>query len=109
EPEGRPLAEGAVEADTATVGLDDLTRDRETEAGAGDTARRSVGTEELGEDPRVVLGRDADSLVAHLDPRGGAVCPARDLDEPAVGRVLHCVSEQVAEHLGDPVAIGPDG
>ena len=56
----------AREAHAAAVGLDDLARDREAEAGAGDAALAGIRAEELGEEARLVLVGDAEALIAHL-------------------------------------------
>ena len=55
EPEGRALALDAGEADAAAVRLDDLARDGQAEADAGDAARLRLAAEELREDARLVL------------------------------------------------------
>ena len=67
EPERRALALFAREVDAAAVRLDDLARDREAEADAGDSARLCLAAEELREDARLVLLRDPEALVANRD------------------------------------------
>ena len=56
------------------------------------------GALEALEDALGVLRRDADALVAHLEPGVGAVAVDGDLDALA-GAVLHGVGQQVAHHL----------
>src|SRR3990170_2307060 len=69
EPEGGAFALDALEAEPAPVRLDDLARERQAEAGTGDRTRlRRVDTEELREQLRLVLDRNAEPLVAHGHP-----------------------------------------
>ena len=58
---------------------------------------------------RLVLLRDADPLVAYLDPHGFAAARAADLDRAALGGVLDRIPEEVPEHLGDSVAVAAHG
>ena len=67
EPERRALVLDAREVDPAAVGLDDLARDREAEADAGDAARACLAAEELREDARLVLLGDPEALVLDGD------------------------------------------
>src|SRR5262249_30867930 len=73
EPEGRAVAVRAVESEGAAVGLDDLAAEREAEAGALDARVPAVGAEELREDEVLLLGRDAEAVVADGHPYGRAV------------------------------------
>src|SRR5881397_2127556 len=108
EPEARAGAGIARESDAAAVGLDDAARDREAETGAGEAALARLGPEELREDPRLVLGRDADALVPHLDPDGAVVECAADLDHAALRRVLDGIGEQVRVDLREAVGVAED-
>ena len=92
------------------VPLDDLLDDRQPGAGA---AAELVAPVQPLEDPEhrlVVLLRNADAVVAHVeDRRAGAVLPPADLD-PLLRLVvvLHGVDDQVVEDLADPHAVGAD-
>ena len=73
--EGRAGAGRALDLDAAAHALDDAPGDREAEAGAAELARgAAVGLLEFAEDAGLLLGRDADAGVAHLE---------RDLAGPA--------------------------
>jgi len=54
-----------------------------------------IALEEAGE----VFGCDADSVVLHRDPDLAVPMRGRDEDLAAVGRVLHCVAQQVRDDL----------
>src|SRR5881409_1276977 len=75
DPEGGALTPCAGEADSASVRLDDLACERESEAGSWDPPFGRVAAVELGEDSLLVVSRDADPLVLDLDP-----------DDPVAGR-----------------------
>ena len=70
---------------------------------------RASATEELGEDPRLVLLGDADPLVPDLDAHDVACGLAEHLDDAAFRRVLDRVLEQVREHLREPIAVAAHG
>src|SRR5262249_10038900 len=108
EPEGRAVAVGAVEPEGAAMGLDDLAAESETQPGALDAGVPAVGAEELREDEMLLLGRDAEAVVADGDPYGPAVLRGADRDRSAVGGVLDRVREQVRDDPRDPAAVGAD-
>ena len=65
-----PSPSRALEADAPAVGGHDLVAEREPEARAADLARvGGVDAEELREDVRLLVGRDADAGVADADAR----------------------------------------
>src|SRR5260221_5658320 len=99
EPEGRALALHAGEADAAAVGLDDLARDGQAEADAGDAARLRLTPEELGEDAGLMLFADAESLGLDLDPDHVARRRPTDHDLPPSRRILDRVHDQVDDDL----------
>src|SRR3954470_7480956 len=79
EPEPRAAALDALEAHAALVGLDDLAREGEPEAGAADRAlRRPWGAVEALEDPLLLGARDAEAVVADGDADDVVAHPALD-------------------------------
>src|SRR5712692_550108 len=76
EPERRAFVLDALEADPTSVRLHDLARHSQSEADTGDPACLGLAAEELGEDARLVLRRDAEALVLDEHPRDVAVEPA---------------------------------
>ena len=63
---------------------------------------------EVVEDPGLVLGRDPDAGVVHLHDGAVGRRSGHHVDHAPGRRELHCVREQVDEHLLDPalVAVG---
>src|SRR5262249_39429330 len=97
------LARLAGEHDAPAKRQDELARDPEPEAEpAGAPARH--GAFEAAEDARVVLGMDADAVVAHDQLGAGADGAHRDRDRLAVA-ILHRVADEVGHDLVDPEAI----
>jgi hypothetical protein len=94
------------------VKLHELACDRESEAGAVVPPRgRGIHLRELEEDQVVMLGRDADAGITDLDDhvidRLDAGWRVRgEPDTPAGGREVQRVPEQVADDVGDLLAIG---
>src|SRR5690242_6945042 len=68
EGEGRALARAALGGDVAAVAQEDAPADREAHAAALIGLGAVEALERL-EDARPVLGREADAVVAHRDPR----------------------------------------
>src|SRR5262249_19059901 len=97
EIERRPLAGGRLDPDSAMVALDDLLDDREARARAAAEAVAAVQALEDAEHGVVMLLRDADAVVAHVeDRRPVRALPPADLD-PSLRLVvvLHRVDDQV--------------
>ena len=106
--EGRSLAAAfARRPDRAVVHLDQAARqcqaDAQPAALAGEAA---LALDEQVEHALDQLGRHAFAAVAHLDDRGAALGPHRDVDPAARRRVLQGVVEQVGHDLLDPGAVG---
>src|SRR5581483_11835474 len=101
------LAFAALEGDRPAVLLDERAGDREAEARARDGAagggRRA---EEPREDLRLLVGRDADAVVADDDTSTLAVALDADRHRAAGVGELHRVRDEVVEHLGDPRPVG---
>ena len=77
-------AEGAVHADRATLRLDEVARQRETETGAGvELAGARFELLEFDEQALHVLGRDADAGVLDLEPTTSST---RDFSSTVSGR-----------------------
>src|SRR5256714_1236761 len=109
ERECASLAGLALHPDPAAVELDEPLRERKTKAGAFPRALcLPAGLLELFEDPALVLRRNADARVLHVDDdvairaRGGSV------DGSAVGRELHRVREGVEPDLLHLPRVGLD-
>ena len=68
--------------------LYDLARNGEAESRAGDPGGAHVAAEELGEDPALLVGGDAQSLVAHDDPNAVAAALAASSTVPPSGEYL---------------------
>ena len=68
----------------AAVRLDDLSRDREAEAGAGDTGRAGVTAEELREDPLLLVLGNPEPFVADDHPHARAASLGCELDRAAL-------------------------
>src|SRR3954454_13807507 len=108
EIEGRPLAGGRLDPDSAMVALDDLLDDRRARAGAAAVLVAAVQALEDAEHGVAVLFRDADAVVAHVEERRPVrALPPADLD-PLLRLVvvLHGVDDQVLEDLADADAVG---
>ena len=93
------------------VQLDELARDGEAEPRAMVSPRRGrVHLRELAEHELVVLGRDADARVAHLDENRRlwlVRCHRRPHPHAAAGRgEVDRVRQEVAEDVSDLVAVG---
>ncbi len=114
EPERRAAAEAAVEADLSAHQLDDAARDRQSEARAAEAAaRRLIGLAERLEQVRRDLRRDPRTGVGDGEPHDARVLALDALDDrahrDASGRgELHRVSEQVQQHLTQPVGVAED-
>src|SRR5207247_8574137 len=109
DPEGRALVLCAREADLPAVRLDDLAREGEPEAAAGDAALGRVAAEERREAPGLQLVGDAHALVSDLDPHDPLAPRAVDLDGAAGGRVLDRVRVQVRDARRESVLVAYDG
>src|SRR6185369_14711826 len=101
--EDRSLPDRAAERDGAAVLRHDRAGSGEADAVPSDRAAlRVLSPREPIEDAGVVLGSDADALVAHLDerpPHSGLLrLRDRDLDLAAVGAVLHRVGDEVTHY-----------
>ena len=110
----------ALDLDGAAHQLDELTRDRQTQAGAAVAPRHALmHLGEGGEQPRHRLRRDADAGVAHLEDEvmahtvsriavrglGGRQQTQIDRHLAALGE-LDRVRDQIAQHLAQPQRIG---
>ena len=67
--ERRALAQAALRADAAVMGLDDIAANRQAQAGAAQARRvgAGLGREEGLEDAPQVLRRDADAVIGHAE------------------------------------------
>src|SRR3954462_12236492 len=108
EIEGRPLAGGGLDPDSAMVALDDLLDDRQARAGAAAVLVAAVQALEDAEHGVVVFFRDADAVVAHVeDRRPVRILPPADLDPfLRLVVVLHGVDDEVVEDLAHADAVG---
>ena len=98
-PNTRSYADLALYLDSATMRFGDLLHDGEaqTEPARG-TRAALVGAKERKKDVAQVIGRDADALVAHLDPYAAPIHAGRDFNRGArVARVLVRILEKVLE------------
>jgi hypothetical protein len=94
-------------ADASSVGLDDRTRDCETEPAAAPVSTpAAVDAVEALEDPVELVGRDSGSGVADRDVKLTVVAVREDRDPIAALGVGNGVADEVAEHLGEAVGIG---
>src|SRR5882672_6568535 len=102
-------AQRAFHLDGAVQRADDLPEhpEPESEAGRGSHRRRPLETIE---DPAMILGRDANSMVAHAEPRqiGGRLDGDGDR---FTGTILHRVTDEVRDDLlePEPVPASDDG
>src|SRR5207237_9323458 len=102
--EGRPVAQLAHDADGAAEGVEDAVHDVQAQAQAAVVAGVSLpghGPLEAYEDALQAVGRDADAVVAHRQPRGIRVRLPRDLYRPAAP-VLSRVRAGVGRPPGAP-------
>src|SRR3954469_4732122 len=108
EIEGRPLAGGRLDPDSAMVALDDLLDDRQARAGTAAVLVAAVQALEDAEHGVLVFFRDADAVVAHVEDRRPArALPPADLDPfLRLVVVLHDVDDQVVEDLADADTVG---
>src|SRR5256714_15658158 len=108
--EGGAAARRRLHQDTAFHPLDELAADVQAEAAAADAVRlRRVEAVELLEDPLVLLGRDAGSLVADRDRDRPLVRPDAHLGAAVARGVLDRILDQVVEHLAQAAGVGVDG
>jgi hypothetical protein len=92
------------------VRLDDLTGEDEPQSGARNPELPAhVTPEELREDLFLVCPGDPEPFVTHPDPGLIADPLGGHLDYSALGRILDRIREQVPDHLGEAVAVAPDG
>ena len=107
--EGRALAHGAVDADPAVMGFDDVAAHREPQAGAALAAgvRTFFGGEERIENLRQHFRRNAAAVVAHHQVDHVVLGVVQQLDQQpaAVGHRLPGVDQQVQQHLLNLVAV----
>ncbi len=106
--EGAARAGRARHADRAAVSLDELLHERQADAGALVAAgARVAGAVEALEEPRLILGRDADAGVLHgqHDQRAFQGQAHTDL---ALGRELEGVRQQIEDDLLPEVAADVD-
>src|SRR5690606_1618807 len=97
--EGGALAQRALHANGAAVGLDDLPRDPQAQAEAAVVAGGD-GALETAEDAFLVRGGDADAVVLDDDVGGFAILEDLDDDRLALA-VLDGVGEEVVDDLVD--------
>src|SRR5580692_3301511 len=102
DPESRPRARGAVDADGPAVLLDDGAAEVEAEAEAAGPLAGGAPHEAI-EDPRPLVAGEPGPGIAHLDPRcGRRLGQQADGDVRAGRRVADGVLQQVDEHLLHP-------
>ena len=108
--ERRALARPARHADPAAHAFDDAPRNREAKAGAAELAvGAAFGLLELQEDARLLLGRDADAGVAHLEHDLVAHGARLDHDADATGLgELDRIAGEVEQHLAQACGIAGD-
>ena len=94
----RPAALGKVGLEATAVEVHDLAADVEAEAHPSE-AVLGVGLVEAVEDPRAVLGRDAEAVVPDSDPDVAALFRHVHLDRPAARAVADGVLHQVRDDL----------
>ena len=110
QPERRPSPGNALEPELTSVRLDDLPGEHKSKSGARDAELPAhVATEELREDLLLVPSRDAKPFVSHPDPGFIADRRCAHFHDSTVGGVLDRIREQVADHLGEAVAIAANG
>ena len=91
---------------SALMGHDDRPRDREAETAPPFPAgTREVSSVEAVEDQLPFARRDSRAVVVNGNPNPIAPPARRDSHQTAGPRVLECVLDQVAQHLGEPVAV----
>jgi hypothetical protein len=106
DPEGRPLADGAVRTYLASEQFGELATQRQAEAGAPVALvqrRRELG--EVGEQASQLFGGNADAGIAHAEqdhPVGGT---RRDA-HLAAGGELQCIGNEVAQDLRELAVVG---
>ena len=105
-----PCARRALDLDAAAHALDDAARDGEAQAGAAELPRRAaVGLLELVEDAGLLLRRDADAGVAHLEHDLAGAGPGLDDDADAAGLgELDGVAGEIEQHLAQPRGVADD-
>ena len=87
-------------------------RDGEAEACTADAfgfRARGVDAVEALEDFRLLLGRDADAVIAEREQHAVPLAHAARRDMAAIGRVLRAVLEEDAHHLAHHNGVGVDG
>ena len=86
----------------------DAARKGETETGTlGSRVQRGAHLEELLEHPLLVLFGDSDAGVLNGEPDHRPVALGREANLADLGE-LHCVAEQVAQHVPQQCRVGPD-
>src|SRR3954469_6963565 len=107
--EAGALAWLALDANLASVFLDDAVRNGEPQPSATAPALRgtTLGGEEWIVDAMDVPGRDAAAGITHLDVNGAAI-HSRDFEAAAAGHGGLCIEEQVQEHLLQLASVSVD-
>src|SRR5262245_17587515 len=106
ERERRADADLALEPDATMVKLDELARQRETEAGAFDLLVRCSDLPELFEHRVLILGRNTDPGVAHRHLDEAVHRPRLDSYPASFRGELDRVRQQVRDDLPDLSLIG---
>src|SRR5205085_7739477 len=89
--------------------LDELARDEQAEAAAADaTAHAGVEATELLEDPRLLVVRDPEPLVADGEADDAVFRGQDHVDPAAARRILRRVLDEVGEHLAHKLGIPED-
>ena len=114
-------AGGAAQLDLAPEEVGQLAADGQPQAGAAELAAGAgVGLLERLEDDALLLGRDADARIRHLEGDDAALAQHRVAGGPAAGRrrdgephaavrgELEGVREQVLQHLLQPLGVGDE-
>ena len=96
----------ALDVHVAVVAVDDLLHHGKANAQAAALARAAgVRAPEAGEHHLRLVGRKADARVAHGDGAHALVAGNADGDGAALGRIAHCIGDEVGRGLADHVRI----
>ena len=105
----RAFAELRLDPDRPVHPADELAADVEAEAGAADpTGHVRIEAVELLEDPAVLGGGDPEPAVVDREADRTVAVRDRERDEPALGRVLDRVVDEVDEHLPELAGVRDD-
>src|SRR5262249_54174934 len=108
EHEGAAFPELALDPDPATMELDEPLREGEAEAGPLSQLAPRIGLLELLEDPDLVSAGAPGACARDRDPNLTVDACGAHVDGPTRGRELHCVREEVEDHLTDATLVPRD-